>query len=296
MGKKPSRIIKTDTAYINIPAGCRERFLTPPSPQIQYLSKQNIVMAGISNLVKGYHLDRLNTWHHLVLFTIAGSGMLKIEDGPTRTLKAGDVFIAPVGSSYSYWTDTKWDIVWLHMAANSKWDKFIWGVSQARKASWLQELQREMEGYIGETNRRRVDSAVALHCYVDLIIFYLQRELGETSPDIAEIRRKLEWVWNEIQKNIKHNWKVSEISALAGMSRSCFHRNVMMTSGMSPKQMLDTMRMERASQMLLYTTYTLTMIADEVGYENQFSFSKAFKRHIGISPAEFRMEQSNKQD
>lgn len=292
--KSKARVIKTDEEYIYIPAGSKERFLTSPSPQIQYLSKHHISMAGISNLVDGYRLDRWKIRHHLILYTLDGCGSLKIEDGPTRKLKAGDVFVAPAKRSYSYWTDERWDIVWLHLQADSKWDKPVGMVPYIRKASWAQELKREMEGYIGESDRRRADSASALHAYVDLIVLYLQRELGETDPDTADIRRILEGVWNEVQQHIKHKWTVEEMAVLARMSKSCFHRQVMGLTGFSSMQILNTMRMERASELLLYTNYTLNMIADEVGYENQFSFSKAFKHYSGSSPNQFRMKRSRK--
>ncbi|MBQ3179079.1 MAG: helix-turn-helix transcriptional regulator [Clostridia bacterium] len=59
---------------------------------------------------------------------------------------------------------------------------------------------------------------------------------------------------------------------------------------MSPKQYLQKIRMERAAEMLLQTRYDVSLIAQSVGYSDQFTFSKMFKQHHGVSPAGFRRE------
>lgn len=288
--KAKPRIIKTDSEYIYIPADCKERFLTPPIPSIQYLATQSILMAGISDLIDGYRLDRQGVSHHLMLYTLGGEGLLKVGDGETKKLQAGDIFIAPNRSSYSYWTDTTWNIAWLHLGIGSKWDNLIGSEAHVRKASWAEEMQRVMGGYIEESDRRRIDSGSALHSYVDLIVLYIQRELAGEDPLLADVRRKLEGLWNAVQHNLKYAWGIESMARLSGMSRSCFHRMVVELTGSTPMQVVNMMRMERAAEMLLYTSYTAAMVADEVGYENQFSFSKAFKRYSGLSPKQFREE------
>lgn len=291
MAKLKSRIIKTETEYIYIPGESRERFLTPPFPSIQYLAKNNIMMAGLSSWTDGYRIDRYKIYHHLMLYTLGGKGSLKINDGKTVKLSKGDLFIAPYDSSYSYWTDDGWDTAWLHLKADTKWDALFGTEAQVRKSAWSEEIARVMQGYIEESDRRRVDSGTALHSYADLILLYIQRELDGGDPLLATARRTLEGLWSNVQHNLKNDWSVGALAHLSGMSRSCFHRTVVNLTGSSPMQVVNTMRMERAGEMLLYTDYTLTIIADEVGYETQFSFSKAFKRYSGISPKDYRDSQ-----
>ncbi|VGO13075.1 RCS-specific HTH-type transcriptional activator RclR [Pontiella desulfatans] len=292
MAKTKPRIIKTDTEYIYIPGASRERFLTPPFPSIKYLATNNIMMAGLSTWTDGYRIDRYKIYHHLLLYTLGGAGSLKINDGKTVKLKKGDLFIAPYDSNYSYWTDSHWDAAWLHLSADSKWDTLFGTTAHVRKSAWGKEMDRVMQGYIEESDRRRVDSGAALHSYVDLILLYIQREIGGDDPLLADARRTLEGLWSTVQQDLKKTWSVDSLAQFAGMSRSCFHRTVVDLTGSSPMQVINTMRMERAGEMLLYTNYTLSMIAEEIGYETQFSFSKAFKRYSGKSPKEFREEMS----
>lgn len=47
-------------------------------------------------------------------------------------------------------------------------------------------------------------------------------------------------------------------------------------------------KVENAAKMLMYTLKKIKHIAEEVGYSDVFSFSKAFKKHFGISPSKYR--------
>ena len=46
--------------------------------------------------------------------------------------------------------------------------------------------------------------------------------------------------------------------------------------------------MEKAKQNLLNRSYTVQQIANTVGYGDEFTFSKAFKRYTGLSPKFYR--------
>ncbi len=48
------------------------------------------------------------------------------------------------------------------------------------------------------------------------------------------------------------------------------------------------LRMEAAKKELTSTTHNLKEVAKKVGYGDEFTFSKAFKRYSGVSPNVFR--------
>ncbi|MGE4488074.1 MAG: helix-turn-helix transcriptional regulator [Kiritimatiellales bacterium] len=71
-------------------------------------------------------------------------------------------------------------------------------------------------------------------------------------------------------------------------SKPNLYRLCMKIHNTTPISMVTVMRMERAAELLSFTTCTFSMIIDEIGYETPFSFSRAFKRYAGISPKESR--------
>ncbi|CAL1519005.1 AraC family transcriptional regulator [Chitinophaga sp. MM2321] len=56
----------------------------------------------------------------------------------------------------------------------------------------------------------------------------------------------------------------------------------------SPIQLFTSLRMQKASQLLKETNFTIKEIAREMGYLDQYSFSRSFKLIMGVSPKAFR--------
>src|SRR4029450_7306483 len=76
----------------------------------------------------------------------------------------------------------------------------------------------------------------------------------------------------------------------AGPSRSVLDQRFRTLLGKAPMAYLAAWRVQLAARRLRTTNATLAEIAEGVGYGNEASFSKAFKRHAGISPGEWRAQ------
>jgi AraC-like DNA-binding protein len=70
----------------------------------------------------------------------------------------------------------------------------------------------------------------------------------------------------------------------AGLSRAAFARNFGKSVGESPHSYLKRWLMEIAAQLLEQTDLRIRDIASRVGYQSEFSFSRAFKLSRGVSP------------
>ena len=51
---------------------------------------------------------------------------------------------------------------------------------------------------------------------------------------------------------------------------------------------LTRVRMERAAELLATRMFTVREVANRVGYRQPAQFAKAFRRHRGVSPSDFR--------
>ena len=58
---------------------------------------------------------------------------------------------------------------------------------------------------------------------------------------------------------------------------------------MSPKKLIISLRMKKALELLKNENYTISEIADKLGYKNQFYFSKEFKEYYGVSPINYKI-------
>lgn len=89
-------------------------------------------------------------------------------------------------------------------------------------------------------------------------------------------------------------WTVEDLASELGTSRAVLGRRFSNALGVSPLRALRHERMARAARLLVETDESLIAIADAVGYDSEFAFSRAFLRHTGTRPGRYRSERRGK--
>ncbi|MFF7412005.1 AraC family transcriptional regulator [Streptomyces lydicus] len=85
-------------------------------------------------------------------------------------------------------------------------------------------------------------------------------------------------------------WTVAELATRVGMSRAAFAARFTALVGEPPLTYLTGWRMTVAADLLRDAETTVAAVAREVGYEDPFAFSVAFKRIRGVSPSIWRRQ------
>ena len=83
-------------------------------------------------------------------------------------------------------------------------------------------------------------------------------------------------------------WTIAHLARAVGLSRTSFAVRFRHAVGEPPMTHLTRLRLSGGAGYLTSTSRTIGDIAHEVGYDNEASFSKAFKRSYGRSPGAFR--------
>jgi AraC-like DNA-binding protein len=96
---------------------------------------------------------------------------------------------------------------------------------------------------------------------------------------------------NALHKSPAHNWSLDELARTAGTSRSVLAERFQQLVGSSPMQYLTQWRMLLASNLLCRSNAPLSRIAEDVGYQTDTAFSRAFRREFGAPPAAWRRGQ-----
>jgi AraC-like DNA-binding protein len=96
---------------------------------------------------------------------------------------------------------------------------------------------------------------------------------------------------NALHKKPCHTWTLEELARTAGTSRSVLAERFQQLVGVSPMQYLTQWRMLLAANLLRSSNSSLMRIAEEVGYQTDTAFSRAFRREYGAPPAAWRRSQ-----
>ncbi|MBO0755729.1 MAG: AraC family transcriptional regulator [Bradyrhizobiaceae bacterium] len=86
-------------------------------------------------------------------------------------------------------------------------------------------------------------------------------------------------------------WSLPELARLCNMSRATLARQFQEKLGRSATDLLTDIRMTLAANELTKSTLSTGSVAEAVGYQSEAAFQRAFKSHMGVTPAQWRKMQ-----
>lgn len=115
----------------------------------------------------------------------------------------------------------------------------------------------------------------------------LQRALPLTVLQYRRDRLLVQQVRQALVNHPGQAHNAEDIAALLHMSARTLHRQLS-EEGASLQQIKDEVRCELAKDLLYRSTKAIKQVAAAVGYQNEKSFTRAFREWVGMSPGEFR--------
>lgn len=79
---------------------------------------------------------------------------------------------------------------------------------------------------------------------------------------------------------------VEKLADLMAINRSHFQRKVKSMTGFSPSEIIKTIRLEKAKELLLTRKHNITEVAYQTGFSSQSYFTKCFTQHYHVSPTQ----------
>jgi AraC-like DNA-binding protein len=89
-----------------------------------------------------------------------------------------------------------------------------------------------------------------------------------------------------MEENLKKEWTIKELTQLTGLNDYKLKTGFQQLYHSSPADYLRDIRMEKAWQLLSGKRFSVSQVAEEVGYTNLSAFSKAFKKYYHITARE----------
>lgn len=93
-----------------------------------------------------------------------------------------------------------------------------------------------------------------------------------------------------------HPWTLPLLAQKCHMSRATFVRLFQDKLGLSSSELLTDIRMTTSANELRKTSISTGAIAEAVGYQSEAAFQRAFKQHMGVTPARWRKSAETKGD
>lgn len=257
------------------------------------------------------HLDVPFTtgWRRMPLHAVgqvtAGKARIEFDGGQSVSIRPGDVFFLRAGSHH------KWDKIgneflvsrWAHIAVSEggRGDPLVrldiparisgpdaeqigilceklatFGPGELRIAATAEKMSLLFDlvkvlATIGEAKdekKRRADKVAAV----------------EVDPDLTRLGPAL-----DVMRQFHfQQLEIEELAEMAHLSVPRFRAVFRRVTGLPPHQYIQRLRFELAKGLLERGDEPVKVIAERVGYEDPYLFSRLFTRHVGITPTAYR--------
>ncbi|MEZ5064029.1 MAG: AraC family transcriptional regulator [bacterium] len=156
---------------------------------------------------------------------------------------------------------------------------------------WIETFAAQV---VEESRAKRAGAESVLTRLAELMFVEVLRRHLEQLPDdqsgwLAGLRD--EYVGKALallHADPRRSWTIEDLARETGLSRSAFAERFSLRVGQSPIQYLAQWRMQIASGLLTSGSAKVADVAEQVGYDSEAAFSRAFKKLVGASPTDWR--------
>lgn len=161
------------------------------------------------------------------------------------------------------------------------------GLLEAGSPVWRMENPSAVRGHLEDLAAcaNSGDAAARIDRIAERLV--LETRL-RAAPSALEDHGALRGVLAEIQRNWRTPPDLDRLAATHGLSVSTLKRRWASAVGIPPARYALRLRIGEAARLLAQTGEPISQIAHQCGFEDEFYFSKAFRRIHGIPPREYR--------
>jgi AraC-like DNA-binding protein len=129
--------------------------------------------------------------------------------------------------------------------------------------------------------------------FIEVLRLYMNEQRPDATGWLAGLSDRIVGAaLNALHARPAHAWTLDELARTAKSSRSVLAERFQELVGSAPMHYLTQWRMLLAANLLCRSNAPLARIAEDVGYQTDTAFSRAFRREYGLPPAAWRRNQT----
>jgi AraC-like DNA-binding protein len=271
------------------------RFITPPRLR-RILSNHPLACScyplalGFYPEARGHRMNRPLPDDYLLIYCRAGQGWLETGDGRIA-VAGGDLLLLPKGIAHAYGADPAkpWTLYWVHFDGELV-------------AEFLRPLGKGPIWRIGVQPRllAEFDALLTLRKQgLNLAHFiYAAHQLQALLASLAVLpaRAKLksgrvldvDAVQAVMRAHLHGSLNLDELASQFKLSRFHFAKTYRALTGHAPIQAFIQLKMAHACRLLDEGQQGIRQVAEQLGYEDMYYFSRRFRKVVGMAPSQYR--------
>ena len=256
----------------------------------------SVVRAGHLRAGVEHRIQRETYPGHELILCLSGRGWVQIA-GKRHEAGPGSLVWVNCHHPHAYGAVTKdpWELYWVRVEGRTL-DR-ISQLLEVRTYPVFQGFQAsaaavDFEHTFRSLNGNRPCDAAHINASIAAIIARaFDARLSDPDMIRPELPMPVQKALEKMRLYFHQPIRVVELAQLAGMSESHFSRQFKAAIGTSPIDWLRRERINQAKRRLIESDDPVKEIARQVGYADQFFFSKDFKKMTKLTPTQFREQE-----
>lgn len=275
-----------DEQYFVIPTESFESYAKHPLVRALYLTD-----IGFFPKARHHYREREEGANeYILLYCVEGEGYIRVENRQ-YCLREQEVFCIPRNQRHKYYASEEkpWSIFWVHF----KGENTVYYP--------LEECQAVRLGSKHAENRiitlfdvlfRVLECNYTLGNFIyisqvlSLILgeIYFREKVDEASKQNRHITATVRYMYKHLDENLS----LQDLSRELELSKSYLNAVFKKYANRAPIDFFINLKMQEACKLLKSTDMYILEIAQSLGYDDPYYFSRIFKKMIGVSPREYR--------
>ena len=146
----------------------------------------------------------------------------------------------------------------------------------------LEIFSNQSEGYMSLYKLTSVEQIITwlIHFKNGLCTYFVEHKKENRKPVVTQVKRY-------IKENVSQRLSLNEVAAVFGISPNYLSQLFKKYNDQGFNEYVTSCKIDEAKRLMVEGEYKLYEVADMLGFENAFYFSKVFKKVTGITPTEF---------
>ncbi|WP_316816072.1 AraC family transcriptional regulator [Pedobacter nyackensis] len=258
---------------------------------------KNFYLTAIGHYPKALNHERerkTGSNQYIFIYCVDGAGCIYIDD-QRHELHPNTFFIIPKNISHRYHSSetTPWTIYWVHftgLLSENIYERY----SEAGKPTaqtipydenrikFFEEIYSIMEHSFNDKEMEAANFNL-LH-FISSFIYY-----KESHPEVYNTDSISSSI-TFMKQHIHETPGIEQLAKQQNVSISHYSRSFKQKTGLSPINYFNQLKIQKSCQYLYFTDRSIKQIALDLGFDDQYYFSRLFKNVIGVSPAIYKKQ------
>lgn len=255
----------------------------------------SLVICGTEVCIPEFKMPNHLREYYLIHYVKSGTVIFE-ESNRVHTVNAGDIFVIYPENLTKYYNgrpDTTLEFCWIGFAGNSAeacLEKA--GITRSNPVMTLNntEFEETTEKMVKLFGKKTHPSEFVLNSYILRCLHSIEKSVMVEKKEYANyVESAVAYIEDNYMKAVSAN----DIVDFIKLNRSYLFKLFKQQTGLSVSQYLIKYRIDKACEFLKEYDFTISQVAQMVGIDDIYYFSKIFKRIVGVSPSEYKKRQDS---